>query len=193
MKKKSFVRLAIISSLILASLSGAVLFFTNGFSVGRITGKVYNAQNVYDEIWNLMIREKRGEKTVLTDSSGAGASFEFGTFSYIDIPECKANLSFSSGKLSIIIRTGEFFTETVTEKTREKYVLYEYDPRTKVLSIKGAGNEDLLSGSFLSYYFRRQASRKSKPAYSTGEPGNYSVIINDSDGYVLSLPVNDQK
>ena len=189
MKRKAIIIISIVLT-VLVLVVGMTLFLTNGFTVGRITAKVYNAQNVYDEIWNLLKQEEHGKKTVLTDlDPTASKVYELGVFDYLRIPKCNATLTNRTGTLWISINTGEFVTDTVG-RIREKYVVYEYDFRSKKLKITGTDNEDNLIDQFLTVYFRQQESDKLKTEYSIGKLGDYSIEIVDlGDYYPLSDPI----
>ena len=190
MKKKAIIIISILLA-VLALGVGLALFLTNGFTVGRITDKVYNVQNVYDEIWNLLKQEEYGKKTVLTDlDPTASKVYELGVFDYLRIPKCNATLMNRTGTLWISINTGEFVTEDTTGRICEKYVVYEYDCHAKTLKITGTDNEDYLIDHFLTDYFKRQESDKSQTEYSIGKFGDYSTeIVNLGDYYPLLDPI----
>ena len=58
-----------------------------GCAKGPLTGKLYRVDNVYEEIWNLVVSEKRGTPTVLTTSiEGAYVDYDLGHFDLIFIP-----------------------------------------------------------------------------------------------------------
>ncbi len=54
MKKKIIISSAVAISIIVV----AVLALTNMFTKGVITGKLYRVDNVYEQIWNMVISEK---------------------------------------------------------------------------------------------------------------------------------------
>ena len=189
MKRKAIIIISIVLAVLVLGV-GMTLFLTNRFTVGRITAKVYNVQNVYDEIWNLLKQEEHGKKTVLTDlDPTASKVYELGVFDYIRIPKCNATLTNRAGSLWISIHTGEFVTDA-DGRICEKYVVYEYDFRSKKLKITGTDNEDYLIDQFLTDYFRRQASDKLQTEYSIGKLGDYSIEIVDlGDYYPLLDPI----
>ena len=79
--KKKAILIPIVVAAVLAIGTGLALFLTRGFTQGRITGRVYNVQNVYDELWNLLKREEYGQQTVLTGSDPTASKvFELGVF-----------------------------------------------------------------------------------------------------------------
>lgn len=180
MKKTAVIITAVVLAVIAAGI-GTALFLTNGFSVGRITGNVYNVRNVYDEIWNLLKREERGEKTVLTGSDPESSKvYELGVFDFIRIPSCGATLINRQGTLRIIVNTGEYVTD-VTGDTREKIANAKYDVRTKTLTIYGIEAGDYLRDRFLSWYFALQDPEKPETKYSLDDLGEYSVRITYND------------
>ena len=67
---------------LVAFLSIALLItaFTGGFTKGVLSGKIYRPQNVYEEIWNLVLIEQHTRnQTVLTASTkDAEVDFDFG-------------------------------------------------------------------------------------------------------------------
>ena len=187
MKRKTIILLIIAATL--AVSIGMTLFLTNGFTVGRITNKVYNVQNVYDEIWNLLKREEFGKETILTKSTSTSDKvYELGVFDYICIPECNTTMTNRTGSLWILIDTGETFAED--GKLREKQVIYEYNYRTRTLMIHGTDSEDYLIEHFLTTYFSWQESGKAQEKYSLGNLGNYSIEIVDNGGHMVSRPVD---
>ena len=83
MKKK----IIIFSTVTIAIIVVAVLALTNKFTKGVITGKLYQVDNVYEEIYNTVISERNGTRTVLTTSvEGSEVDYDFGFFSSINIP-----------------------------------------------------------------------------------------------------------
>lgn len=71
------------------------MHFTSGFTKNVISGKIYRPQNVYEEIWNLVVTEEHTTKqTVLTTSTkDADVDFDFGyEFVGIHIPECNVTI-----------------------------------------------------------------------------------------------------
>ena len=190
MNKKTVVIISTITVVITVAAVGLAAFLTSGFTFGKISKEVYNIQNVYDEIWNLVNSEGHGNSTVLTKAiSDAEAIFELGVLDYIRIPECKATLSNRSGTLWISICTGEYFFEETTGRKSEKYVVYEYDCHTKALSISGSEDEAYMIDRFLTKYFEWKKASNSQSDYSLDNLGNYSVTLVDLGDYILSSPV----
>ena len=83
----------LLSTLLLTAL--LTVYFTNGFTKNILSGKIYRPQNVYEEIWNLVVTEEYTKKqTVLTTSTkDADVDFDFGfEFVGIHIPECNVTI-----------------------------------------------------------------------------------------------------
>ena len=141
------------------------LFLTDGFTVDRITGKVYNVQNVYDEIWNLMQLERQGQQTILTKyDPDSKRLYDFGQFEGIGIPICDAYVVLSRmGTLDIL-------------RPEDCHNYIKYDCRTKTLTIHGTQDEDYLIEEFLTYYFNCQNAEKIDTKYSLDNLGEYNVI-----------------
>ena len=60
----------IILLIILLLVALLTICITGGFTKNILTGKIYHPQNVYEEIWNLVVAEEfRAEQTVLTTST----------------------------------------------------------------------------------------------------------------------------
>ena len=141
------------------------LFLTDGFTVDRITGKAYNVQNVYDEIWNLMQLERQGQQTILTKyDPNSKRLYDFGQFEGIRVPICDAyvELSRMMGTLNIL-RPDDF------------HIYIKYDCRTKTLTIHGTQDEDYLIEEFMTYYFNCQNAEKIDTKYSLDNLGEYNV------------------
>ena len=83
MKKKIIISSVAAISIIVV----AVLTLTNMFTKGVITGKLYRADNVYEEIYNMVNLEKNGAQTILTTAiEGSEVVYELGCFQQVRIP-----------------------------------------------------------------------------------------------------------
>ena len=83
MKKKIIIFIAVIITIIVV----ATLTLTNMFTKGVITGKLYRVDNVYEEIYNMVIAERNGAETVLTTSiEGSEVDYDLGCFGHVNIP-----------------------------------------------------------------------------------------------------------
>lgn len=143
MKNKILVNSAIAISIIFV----AVLILTNMFTRGAITGKLYRVDNVYEEIWNMVIAEKNGTQTILTTSiEGIVVDYDLGLFQNINIPlndEYSISLSFYRDELCIWL-----FKENNKNHDAACYV-YNYQTNT----LYGNQDESHLIDKFMSLYY----------------------------------------
>lgn len=140
MKKWMIILLTVIISFALI-----ITILTGGFKQGLLSKKIYYPQNVYEEIWNLVLMEQHTKKqTVLTTSTkDAEADFDLGVeFVGIHIPECNLTIGWrGEGKvLSFLFFLGN-----------ANYVLFLYNYETKTLS--GGAPLSYLTDNFLTDYF----------------------------------------
>ena len=146
MKKWIVIVLSVIlSTALLITLVIAV--FTGGFKKGIFTGKIYRPQNVYEEIWNLVLIEQyTSNRTVLTSATkDAEEDFDFGIeFVGIHIPECNVTISWYRAdgvkELSFLFPLG-----------KGKYTRFVYNYETKTLF--GDADFSYLMENFLMDYF----------------------------------------
>ncbi len=83
MKKKTIIFIAVTITIIVVS----IFALTNMFTKGVITGKLYRVDNIYEEIYNMVISERNGIQTILTTSvKNSEVVYEFGFFDKINIP-----------------------------------------------------------------------------------------------------------
>ncbi len=143
MKNKILVNSAIAISIIFV----AVLILTNMFTRGAITGKLYRVDNVYEEIWNMVIAEKNGTQTILTTSiEGIEVDYDLGLFQNINIPindEYSISLSFYRDELCIWL-----FKENNKNHDAACYV-YNYQTNT----LYGNQDESHLIDIFMPLYY----------------------------------------
>ena len=143
MKKKIIISSAVAISIIVV----AVLALTNMFTKGVITGKLYRVDNVYEQIWNMVISEKNGNKTVLTTSiEGSEVDYDLGCFQQVNIPvndEYSVALSFYQDELCIRLH----------EKNSKNHdaACYVYNYQTNTLY--GNQEESHLFDKFTSLYY----------------------------------------
>ena len=132
----------VLSAVLLAVLIFAI--FTGGFQKGKISGKLYTPDNVYEEIWNLFVTEEHTRnKTVLTSSTeGAYQDWDFGFhFVGVYIPEHNFSINWSTYHEEIGFN---FWYE-------ETDVHFIYDYKTKTLY--GDTEFSHLMDNFLTHYF----------------------------------------
>lgn len=148
MKKK----IIIISSVaaVIVIIVGAVLDFTNMFTKGDITGKLYQVDNVYEEIYNMVNSEKNGTRTVLTTSiDDSYVDCDFGFFENVMIPvneKYKVVLSFNS-----LNNYDELCIWVFDKNNKADDVLYVYNYQENILY--GNREESFLIDNFTSLYY----------------------------------------
>ena len=148
LKEGCYVKKKIIISVIaIIVIIVAVLDLTTMFSKGKITGKLYRVDNVYEEIWNLLNSEKGGKQTILTTSvEGAEINYDFGQFQNVYIPvndQCSVVLCFEHDELLIWIFDDYYKNE------QSKYYVYNYKNNT----LYGNCEESYLNDKFISLYY----------------------------------------
>lgn len=161
-------RIVIISTILL-SIFLLIAFFTGGFRKGIISGKIYRPQNVYEEIWNLVLIEQHTEKqTVLTSSTkDAYVDFDFGFhFVGVIIPECNVTISWwkNDGKMALSfmfpLDNGEY-----------AHFIYSYETKT----LFGDTDFSYLTDKFLTDYFEWcETATDFSSEYSIKELGVYT-------------------
>lgn len=138
----------VIAVVVIAVLLTSTLVLTNNFTKGRITGRLYRVENVWEEIWNLMVSEKHGTRTVLTTSTGDWyVDYDFGQFDHVYIAVCDG----CGVTLSFHHDYGLCIWLTETDGEQKTTTLYTYDYRSHTLC--GAREEDYLTDRLLSSYF----------------------------------------
>ena len=164
MKKKTIVFIAVTITLIFV----AILALTNTFTKGVITGKLYRVDNVYEEIYNMVIAEKNGTQTILTTSiENSEVDYDFGCFENISIPvndEYSVVLSFyNQDDLCIHI-----FKNNSTDRSSSLYV-YDYQSNT----LYGNQDEAYLIEIFMMPYYS-WAGNNGK--FNLDDHGNYTFV-----------------
>ena len=149
MKKKIIIFSAVIITIIVV----AILVLTNMFTKGVITGKLYRVDNVYEEIYNMVIAERNGSQTILTTSiEGSEVDYDFGCFEQVNIPvndEYAVVLSFvNQDELGILIFENNNFEDNAT---RRKSSFYVYNYHSNILY--GDREEAHLIEIFISPYY----------------------------------------
>ena len=124
-----------------------ILGLTGMFTRGKITGKLYRVDNVYEEIWNLVNAERRGGETVLTTAvEGSYVDYDLGFFEGIKIPaddDYRISLTFWNDELSIYI-----YAKDIHDHNNARYV-YNYETNT----LYGNHEESFLHEKFTSLYY----------------------------------------
>ena len=165
MKKK--IKIAVALLIVLAIIILPTLWLTNCFTQNRLTSKLYRPDNVYEEIWNLVVSEQFGTPTVLTTSTeGAYAHYGLGEFEQVNIPELDMAVLWMYDPHKLL----EFFF-----KTDEGYVMFVYDYETKTLY--GEEQPEFLMENFLKYYLEWN---KEETKYTPDNLGNASFKYVDN-------------
>ncbi len=185
MKKKIIIFSAVIITIIVV----ATLALTNMFTKGVITGKLYRVDNVYEEIYNMVISERNGAQTILTTSiEGSEVDYDFGCFEQVNIPvndEYAVVLSFvNQDELGIWIFENNNFENNNFENngTHRKYSLYVYNYQSNTLY--GNREEAHLIEIFVSPYFSWVGN---KEKFNLDNHGNCTFVHTEyplsHDGY----------
>ena len=180
MKKKIIIFIAVIITIIVV----ATLALTNMFTKGVITGKLYRVDNVYEEIYNMVISERNGSQTILTTSiEGSEVDYDFGFFEHVNIPvndEYAVVLSFvNQDELGIWIFESNNFENNGTRRKSSLYV-YNYQSNT----LYGNREEAHLIEIFISPYYSWIGN---KEKFNLDNHGNYTFVHTEfplsHDGY----------
>ena len=167
MKKK----IIIFSTVAIAIIVVAVLALTNKFTKGVITGKLYQVDNVYEEIYNMVISERNGTRTVLTTSvEGSKVDYDFGLFSSIGIPVNDAYTVVLSFHHPDELRIWLF----ENNHTNDDCACYVYNYKSNTLY--GNQEEARLIEMFLSPYFSWVGS---DGKFNPGNYGNYTFVYSE--------------
>jgi hypothetical protein len=164
----------IISAVAIILIVVAILALTNMFTKGVITGKLYSVDNVYEEIYNMVISERNGVQTILTTSiEGAEIDRDFGFFEQVNIPvndEYDVALFFDNqDELGILIFENNNFENN---GTRRKSSLYIYDYQSNTLY--GDREEAHLIEIFILTYYSWIGS---DGKFNSENPGEYTFVF----------------
>ncbi len=169
MKKEIIIIGAVAIALIVAS----TLALTNMFTVGRITGKPYSIDNVYEEIWNMVDSEKNGGETVLTTAiKGSHVDYDLLAFQHVYIPvndKYHVSLSFEGRELCIFL-----FENNDIIYEHDNDACYVYNCQTNTLY--GNKEESLLFDNFTSLYYS-WVGNDSK--FSPENQGDYTYVFDE--------------
>lgn len=172
MKKK----IIIFSAVIIAIIVVAILALTNLFTKGVITGKLYRVDNVYEEIYNMVISERNGSQTILTTSiEGSEIDYDFGCFQQVNIPvndEYDVVLTFvNQDELGILIFENNNFENNGIRRKSSFYV-YNYQSNT----LYGDREETHLIEIFILPYF---SWARNKEKFNLDNYGNYTFVYTE--------------
>lgn len=157
MKRKIKITVALVIVALLIILP--TLWLTNCFTKSKLTSKIYRPENVYEEIWNLVVLEQFGGETVLTTSTeGAYAHFGLGEFEQINIYDPDVCISWMYDPHKLL---------KFSLMTEDGYVHFVYDYETKTLY--GEEQPEFLMENFLKYYLEWN---KEETKYTPDNLGN---------------------
>ena len=167
MKKKIIIFSAVIITIIVV----AILALTNMFTKGVVTGKLYRVDNVYEEIYNMVISERNGSQTILTTSiEGSEVDYDFGCFEQVNIPvndEYAVVLSFvNQDELNIVL-----FENNNKGHDATRYV-YNYQSNT----LYGNREEAHLIEIFISPYY---SWIRNDGKFDPENNGNYTFVYTE--------------
>ena len=149
-----------------------------------ITGRLYRVDNVYEEIYNMVISERNGSQTILTTSiEGSEIDYDFGCFEQVNIPvndEYSVVLSFvNQDELSILIFENNNFENDSIRRKSSRYV-YDYQSNT----LYGNREEAHLIEAFISPYYSWIGN---DGKFDRENNGNYTYVYTEfplsHDGY----------
>ena len=148
------------------------------------TGRLYRVDNVYEEIYNMVISERNGSQTILTTSiEGSEVDYDLGCFEQVNIPvndEYSVVLSFvNQDELSILIFENNNFENDSIRRKSSCYV-YNYQSNT----LYGNREEAHLIEAFISPYYSWIGN---DGKFDPENNGNYTYVYTEfplsHDGY----------
>ena len=175
MKKRTLIFIVVTITIIVVAIAA----LTNMFTKGVITGKLYRVDNLYEEIYNMVVSEKNGIQTALTTSvENSEVIYEFGLFDQINIPvndRYTVVLGFvNQDELSIWI-----FENNSTSRESSLYV-YNYQSNT----LYGNQPEAHLNKTFIELFYSPVGN---EAKFGLDNYGNYTFVYTDyplsHDGY----------
>ena len=155
-KIKITVTLVIVALLIILP----TLWLTNCFTKSKLTSKIYRPENVYEEIWNLVVLEQFGGETVLTTSTEESyEKYNLGGFEHIVIPEYNMSISWEYQPYKMLLI---YFCNVGGECAG---FLYDYETNT----LYGEADFEYFAEHFLQHYLEWN---KEETKYSLDNLGN---------------------
>ena len=170
MKKRILIAVAIFLSAAVLIVAAAS-FLTEGFTRGLLSRRIYRPQNVYEEIWNLMLTEKTsGTKTILTTGTeDAYEDWDLGIdFVGIYIPSSNASIhlhSLNKGRDYALV-----FRLWIDGQKSSTFV---YDYQTKTLSAD-ADSVPLMEHFLADYFAWCEADPDFDSDYSAEDLGDFT-------------------
>ena len=157
MKKK--IKIAVALLIVLAIIILPTLWLTNCFTKSKLTGKIYRPDNVYEEIWNLVVSEQFGATVLTTSTEEAYEKYNLGGFEYIGIPEYNMSISWEYQPYKMLLI---YFCNVGGEYAG---FLYDYETNT----LYGEADFEYFVENFLQHYLEWN---KEETKYSLDNLGN---------------------
>ena len=166
MKKK----VIIILSVIVLSIFLIVCLITDFFRNEKLGNYIIKTDNVYEEIWNLAVKEEYGDSLLTSIGSDSYAKIMIGglDYIYIDCGENDVMLRWQDGGLWISCACSDD--------------CYWYVYKSETNTLYGEKDESFLIENFLVPYFET-AGESTK--YSLDNQGDYSFVLVESVFYSL--------
>lgn len=176
MRKSVFYRLAVLLmvALVMTGFTGCRTILSAVWREDGLSHTIADPQNVFEEIWNLVLTEEyTSSATVLTSATeNASKDFDHGfMFVSIQIPACDMYISWNieGETLQFTFPQGEGYSN---------YITYIYNHEEKTLY----GNQDLacLTDSFLTDYFVWcEKDPDFQSGYSADAMGDFTFQLNE--------------
>ena len=149
--RKGKIRIILVVCLVLlcifAKYGSFLTLLTRGYTQGVLTHRIYNVENVFDEIWNLVISESHGTRTILTKSTeGAFADYDLWQFSGLHIPEIGIGIAIHEFNE---FKECDFYVHEDGQERPTNEFVYSYPNKTLYYD----GDPDSFFRSFLKAYF----------------------------------------
>ena len=157
MKKK--IKIAVALLIVLAIIILLTLWLTNCFTQNRLTSKLYRPDNVYEEIWNLVVSEQFGATVLTTSTEEAYEKYNLGGFEHIGIPEYNMSISWEYQPYKMLLI---YFCNVGGEYAG---FLYDYETNT----LYGEADYEYFAEHFLQHYLEWN---KEETKYSLDNLGN---------------------
>ena len=161
-------KIIIITTAAIFLIVATVLALTNFFTKGVISGKLYRVDNIYEQIWNMVISEKNGTRTILTTSiEGSAIDYDLGCFQQVNIPvndEYSVALSFYEDELCIWL--------SAKNSKNHDAACYVYNYQTNTLY--GNQEESHLIDKFTSLYYSWVGNNGK---FNSANQGDYTFVF----------------
>ena len=142
----------IVLILALAIVVGGALDLTCMFTRNKLTAKLYQVENIYEEIWNLVSSESQGTPTALTTATeDAYIAYDFAQFQSVIIPvddEYFISIGYEDNKTAMRIWVSKRYDPYSGEPRDTTLYVYDYENNT----LYGDREEAYLMEKFISLY-----------------------------------------